>query len=76
MKKTLKSILIATLSVFAFTCCEDVPAPYQIPEKEEKVPDKVRQRLFYVPVQATFLTPEDESAFTEFLVGRLGTPQV
>ena len=41
MKKTLKSILIATLSVFAFTCCEDVPAPYQIPEKEEKVPDKV-----------------------------------
>ena len=41
MKKTLKSILIATLSVFAFTCCEDVPAPYQIPEKEEMVPDKV-----------------------------------
>ena len=31
MKKTFKSILFATLSVFAFTCCEDVPAPYQIP---------------------------------------------
>jgi len=40
MKKTFKSILFATLSVFAFTCCEDVPAPYQIPGTEEKVPDK------------------------------------
>ena len=40
MKKTLKSILFATLGVFAFTCCEDVPAPYQIPGTEEKVPDK------------------------------------
>ena len=41
----------------------------------KKVPDKVRQRLFYVPVQATFLTPEEEGAFTEFLVGRLGMPK-
>ena len=40
MKKTFKSILFASLSVFAFTCCEDVPAPYQIPGTEEKVPDK------------------------------------
>ena len=40
MKKTLKSILFATLGVFAVTCCEDVPAPYQIPGTEEKVPDK------------------------------------
>ncbi|MBO4841355.1 MAG: hypothetical protein J5524_09700 [Bacteroidaceae bacterium] len=40
MKKTFKSILFATLGVFAFTCCEDVPAPYQIPGTEEKVPDK------------------------------------
>lgn len=40
MKTTLKNILLATLSAFAFTCCEDVPAPYQIPGTEEKVPDK------------------------------------
>ena len=40
MKKTFKSILIATLGVLAFTCCEDVPAPYQIPGTGEKVPDK------------------------------------
>ena len=40
MKKTFKSILLALLGVFAFTCCEDVPAPYQIPTKDEKVPDK------------------------------------
>ena len=31
MKKTFKSIILATLGVFAFTCCEDVPAPYEIP---------------------------------------------
>ena len=41
----------------------------------KKVDDKVKQRLFYVPVQATFLSPEDESAFTKFLLERLGTPQ-
>ena len=40
MKTTFKSILLALLGVFAFTCCEDVPAPYQIPGTEEKVPDK------------------------------------
>jgi tetraacyldisaccharide 4'-kinase len=40
-----------------------------------KVNDKVKQRLFYVPVQATFLTPEEESAFTEFLLERMGTPK-
>ena len=40
MKTTFKSILIATLGVLAFTCCEDVPAPYQIPGTGEKVPDK------------------------------------
>lgn len=40
MKKTFKSILLATLGLFAFTCCEDVPAPYEIPGTEEKVPDK------------------------------------
>jgi tetraacyldisaccharide 4'-kinase len=41
----------------------------------KKVPDKVKQRLFYVPVQATFLTPEEKDAFAEFLMSRLGTPK-
>ncbi|MBO7067068.1 MAG: hypothetical protein J6W52_00060 [Bacteroidaceae bacterium] len=36
MKKTFKSILLATLGVFAFTCCEDVPAPYEIPGSENQ----------------------------------------
>lgn len=40
MKKTFKSILLVMLGVFAFTCCEDVPAPYEIPNKEEKEPDQ------------------------------------
>lgn len=40
MKTTFKSIFLILLGVFAFTCCEDVPAPYEIPGKEEKEPDK------------------------------------
>lgn len=42
MKKTFKSILLATLGVFALTCCEDVPAPYQIPGT-----DKPQTATFY-----------------------------
>ena len=41
----------------------------------KKVPDKVKQRLFYVPVQATFLSPEEEDAFTQFLISKVGPPQ-
>jgi len=37
----------------------------------KKVPDKVKQRLFYVPIQAAFLSQEEETAFTEFMLGRL-----
>ena len=40
----------------------------------KKVDDKVKQRLFYMPVQATFLSPEEESAFTSFLLDKLGAP--
>ena len=36
MKTTFRNILLATLGVFAFTCCEDVPAPYQIPGTGDK----------------------------------------
>ncbi len=31
MKTTFRNILLATLGAFALTCCEDVPAPYEIP---------------------------------------------
>ena len=37
----------------------------------KKVPDKVKLRLFYVPIKAAFLSPEEEAAFTEFMLGRL-----
>ena len=40
----------------------------------KKVNDKVKQRLFYIPIQATFLSPEEEAAFADFLLGKLGTP--
>ena len=32
------------------------------------MPEAVRKRLFYVPIEATFLTPEEESAFADALV--------
>lgn len=37
----------------------------------KKVPDKVKQRLFYVPIKAAFLSEEQEAAFTEFMLGKL-----
>lgn len=40
----------------------------------QNVADNLKQRLFYLPVQATFLTPEEEAAFTSFLLERLGSP--
>ena len=42
----------------------------------KKVPDQVKQRLFYVPVEATFLSPEEDTAFTEFLLGGVGMPEI
>jgi len=41
----------------------------------KKVDDKVRLRLFYLPVQATFLTPEEEAAFAAFLQERLSVTE-
>ena len=35
------------------------------------VPDALRQRLFYIPIQASFLTPEEDAAFTEALLAAL-----
>lgn len=37
----------------------------------KNVPEAIRQRLFFVPIQATFLTPEEEAAFTESLLKAL-----
>lgn len=33
----------------------------------KNMPEAVRKRLFYVPIEATFLTPEEESAFVGIL---------
>lgn len=40
----------------------------------KKVDEKVKQRLFYMPVKATFFSPEEESAFTALLLQKLGEP--
>lgn len=34
----------------------------------KNVPEDVRKRLFYLPIEATFLTPEEDAAFTETLM--------
>ena len=31
------------------------------------VPDSLRQRLFYLPIEAAFVSEEDEKAFVEIL---------
>ncbi len=36
-----------------------------------KVPLEVRQRLFYIPIEASFLSPEEDAAFTSALLGRI-----
>jgi hypothetical protein len=38
MKKTIYSLLTMALAVFAFTSCEDVPAPFDFPSKGGEVP--------------------------------------
>lgn len=34
----------------------------------KKIPDEVRKRLFYMPMQATFITQEEDAAFTASLM--------
>ena len=36
--------------------------------ESKNVPDSIRQRLFYMPIQAQFLSQEDDAAFTETLM--------
>ena len=36
--------------------------------ESKNVPDSIRQRLFYMPIQARFLSQEDDAAFTETLM--------
>lgn len=40
MKKTFKTLLFATLGLFALASCEDVPAPYQVPNKNTEPEEK------------------------------------
>jgi tetraacyldisaccharide 4''-kinase len=37
----------------------------------KKVPDELRLRMFQIPVEASFLTPEEDAAFTETLLQKL-----
>ena len=37
----------------------------------KKVPEELRLRMFQIPVEATFLTPEEDAAFTETLLQKL-----
>jgi len=34
----------------------------------KKIPDEVRKRLFFIPIQATFITQEEDAAFTASLM--------
>lgn len=37
----------------------------------KKVPERLRQRLFYLPIRVQFLSPEEDAAFTEALLSAL-----
>lgn len=37
----------------------------------KKVPEEVRKRLFFMPIQAAFITPEEDAAFTDILLNAL-----
>jgi tetraacyldisaccharide 4'-kinase len=39
----------------------------------KNMPEDLRERMFLIPVQASFLTPEEDTAFTETLLSRLKT---
>lgn len=39
----------------------------------KNMPEDLRKRMFMIPVQACFLTPEEDAAFTETLLSRLKT---
>ena len=40
----------------------------------KNVPQQIRERLFFLPIQATFLTEEEDRAFTELLLSPTWTP--
>ena len=37
----------------------------------KEVPEQIRKRLFYVPIQTSFFTPEEDAAFTAFLLSKV-----
>jgi len=37
----------------------------------KNVPDTLRERMFFIPVQAAFLSAEEQAAFTEALLAAL-----
>ena len=66
--------LKAAVKEFPTACLMTTEKDAQRMRDVKKVDDKVRLRLFYLPVQATFLTPEEEAAFAAFLQEKLGAP--
>ena len=37
----------------------------------KNMPEAIRKRLFYIPIEATFLTPEEEEAFSNGMLAAL-----
>ena len=64
---TLKSAVKEFPTACLVTTEKDAPRIVDV----KKVPEELRQRMFQIPVQATFLTPEEDAAFTDVLLTKL-----
>lgn len=67
--------LKAAVKEFPTACLVTTEKDAQRIVDAKKVPQELRQRMFYIPVQASFLTPEEDAAFTEVLLAKLKTDE-
>ena len=64
--------IASTMKAFPTACLMTTEKDAQRLGDCKEVPAEIRQRLFYLPIQATFLTPEEDAAFTNTLLAAIG----
>lgn len=67
--------LKAAVKEFPTACLVTTEKDAQRIVDAKKVPQELRQRMFYIPVHASFLTPEEDAVFTEVLLAKLKTDE-
>ena len=67
--------LKAAVKEFPTACLVTTEKDAQRIVDAKKVPQELRKRMFYIPVQASVLPPEEDTAFTEVLLATLKTDE-